>query len=328
MTTYTLGPLPWSDETLTRAYWKGFTKAYETIREHPGYELHKRVESLKAALRLFNKWCARFHEDLGNLHVELKEAGILQRNRKDELKRFEESFQEALYVIASTAMTLVEQSRAIAKKIELAGYEDKTSAFANDPAHRFIQELRNDVIHVSLHQPSWQVDIRMDGLGATEMILHPHQFQRAKGWHSLAKQYLQNRPDGVRVGELISQYQGNVVHFHEWLHQAITEAKGAVIADYLRCDRTLYAIGSRATWRLQLSQIVIPNKKDPFAYLDRYLNAEEMEEINALPHRSAGQIDRIIEIIDEYGACDGELRELVYQAFSVSDSINTRECDR
>lgn len=325
MTTYKLGPLPWSDETLARAYFQSFVAAYEAIREHPGYTLHKRVESLSAALRLFNKWCARFIEDIGRFHVEFREGGIMHRTRNGDLQQLEESFQESLYVIASTAMTLVDQSRGIEKHVVLAGYEEKKDAFVKCPAHRFIQELRNDVVHVSLHQPNWQISVRADGISETEMVLYPHQLQRADGWHSLAKQYLQERPEGVHIGALISEYQEKVTSLHKWLHQAITEAKGDVISEYLLCDRRLKAIGSHATWRMLLTQVVIQNKKDPFDYLDRYLTPEELLEVNNLPARSQQQVDRIIELIDEYGACNQELRELTYQAFAVGDVHQCRD---
>jgi len=40
-------------------------------------------------------------------------------------------------------------------------------------------------------------------------------------------------------------------------------------------------------------------------HLQKYLTLEELKEIDALPHRSKQQIDRI-EIVDEYGTCDDE----------------------
>ena len=53
-------------------------------------------------------------------------------------------------------------------------------------------------------------------------------------------------------------------------------------------------------------------------YLDRYLTEGELAQVMALPPRSVQQVDRVIDIVDEYGACDSELRELVYRAFGVS----------
>lgn len=113
MTASILGPLPWSDETLKRVYFQSLTAAYAAIREHPGYKLYKQQQSLNSTLRLFRKWCSRFHEDLDRFHVEAHEEKLMDRKHIQALQQFEEFFQEALYVIASTAMSLVDQSRRV-----------------------------------------------------------------------------------------------------------------------------------------------------------------------------------------------------------------------
>jgi hypothetical protein len=319
MTAYSLGPLPWSNETLERAYFRGFAEAYEAIRQHPGYELHRRVQSLQSALRLFCKWCSHFLDELEKFHIEAHEGKTLEKRHALDLKGFEDSFQEALYIVASTAMTLVDQSRGIKNHLDQTEYQSRAELFANDPAHRLIQELRNDVIHVSLHKPNWRRSYKEDGNSSTEMILLPHQLSRSSEWHQLARKYLQAQPDGIAIGQLIKEYQVKVNAFHEWLHTALQASVGNTIADYLRCERHLKTIGSRSMWRLMLLQVVIPQKRDPYSYLDRYLTPEELAEVSRLPSRSKTQVDRIIELVDEYGACDEELRGLVYQAFQVND---------
>lgn len=55
------------------------------------------------------------------------------------------------------------------------------------------------------------------------------------------------------------------------------------------------------------------------AYLDQYLTEDELREGLRMPPRSKAEVDCIVELIDEHGACDAELRNLVYEAFSVSD---------
>lgn len=66
-----------------------------------------------------------------------------------------------------------------------------------------------------------------------------------------------------------------------------------------------------------ISQVVIQGKHDPYAYLPKYLTPQELEDVRSLPHRSIVQVDRIIEIVDEYGACNDEVRDMAYKAFGV-----------
>lgn len=46
---------------------------------------------------------------------------------------------------------------------------------------------------------------------------------------------------------------------------------------------------------------------------------EELEEILKFPKHSKEQIDQIIDIIDEYGACDERLKKKIYNAFKVKN---------
>jgi hypothetical protein len=318
MSEYQLGPLPWSDEVLEKAHRNSFTEAFENIKAHPGYDLHERNSALKSVLRLFCRTADSFFLTLERFHAEVHERRLFDRNRRDDLRAFEEKFQEILYLFASAAMTLVDQSRAMSTKIELPGYAERVSStFANNPRHRFIQELRNDLIHVTLHQPGWHLTTERDRTRTTKFMLYPHQLRRSDEWHQLAREYLLQHPKGVDLGTLIQEYRLEVAEFQEWLRNAVSAVAGEAIDDYLRCYRFLKAVGSRFWWRLLLSQIVIEAGRDPYRYLDRYLTQAEIDEIRDLPHKSKEQVDRIVEFVDEYGACDEELRCLVYKAFGV-----------
>lgn len=92
------------------------------------------------------------------------------------------------------------------------------------------------------------------------------------------------------------------------------------MADYRRCSKRIKGVSSRTWWNVIFQQMVLPAKRDPYQYLDQYLTVEELSEIERLPHKSKAQVDRIIELVDEYDACDTELRQVVYKAFGVIDA--------
>ena len=257
-------------------------------------------------------------QNVERFHIEAHQGNIFNRNCRDKRRLLEDELQEAVYLFASSAMTLVEQSRALRSKIEIPGYSERIAAdFASSSRHRFIQELRNDVIHITLHEPNWQLSTDRDGTRITRFLLYAHQLTRADEYHLLARDYLRKNTDGVDLGTLFAEYRTTVNEFHVWLQQAVSSTAGAQILDYRRCHRFITTIGTRAFWRLMLSQVVIQNSKNPYDYLDRYLTETEMEEVSTFPPRSQAQVDRIVEIIDEDGACDDELRTLVYTAFGV-----------
>ncbi len=321
MTDYALGPLPWSEDVLTKAYFRDFKQAQQSIKQHPGYDLHERSRSLKAVLRMFDNAASAFFETLDIFHVEVHERRLFDRVRRKDLKNLEERFQEILYLFASSAMTLVDQSRALSKKVELPGYTERVAVtFTDNLRHRFIQELRNDLIHVKLHEPSWSLTTNRDRTRTTRFMLFPNELQRSDEWHRLAKEYLQQHPEGVDLGALIREYRAEIIEMQTWLQATLREVADAAIGDYLRCNNFLLAVGARCWWRLLLSQVVIQQGRDPYQYIDRYLSVAELAEVQRLPHGTKEQVDRIINLIDDYGACDEELRALTYKAFGIDKS--------
>ena len=218
-------------------------------------------------------------------------------------------------------MTLVDQTRALSKKISVPGYDARVAeTFSLNPQHRFIQELRVDVIHVTLHRPGWQLTYGAEKERTSRFMLWPKQLNRAGDYNAQARQYLQEHSNGIDLGGLIADYTRQVQDFHVWLSSAVDVAIGPTIADYRRCASRIKAVSARSQWNLVLTQVLIAGKRDPYPYLDEYLTQCEYAEVMSMPLRSRQQVDRIIELVDEFGACDEELRNTVYKAFGVSDA--------
>lgn len=317
---YSLGPLPWSDEVLVAAAWKSFEDARRLVNEHPGRDLAERSLSLKSVLHIFEGAAESFDELLVRFHAEAHGSHLFRRNRRSDLDAFEVKLQERLYLFASSAMTLVDQARALRKKVELSGYEERvSSSFAKNPRHRFIQDLRNDLIHVTLHQPSWQLTSGRNEEPTSKFMLWPDQLTRSNEYTALARAYVRDHPKGIDLGVLIDEYVRDVTEFHEWLNDALNNSAGSLVADYRRCSNRINAVSSCSWWNIIFRQVVLAGKRDPYQYLDQYLTPQELVDVNSLPGRSKAQIDRIIELVDEFGACDLELRALIYKAFGASD---------
>lgn len=316
---YNLGPLPWSDAILVAAVWKNSSQAQEWVDEHPGKVFADRLDSLKAVLGIFEETAEQFSECLMCFHTETQKGHLFRRNRRSDLKAFEQNFQKLIYVFASSAMTLVDQARALSQKVSLPGYEEHVQkTFATDTRHRFIQELRVDLIHVTLHRPGWQLTSGRNEESVSKFMLWPKQLTRLSEYNAQARQFVDEHLEGIDLGCLIEDYSEQVREFHKWLRQTAEGVVGDMMADYRRCANRIAAVSSRCFWNLIFQQVVVAGKRDPYAYLDQYLTEEELAEVNALPHRSPIQIDRIIQLVDEHKACDDELRQIIYEAFRLS----------
>lgn len=317
---YSLGPLPWENSVLDKAALQTPVDAQELVKEHPGYQFVTRLESLEAVRKIFSDSVREFKELLVCFHTEAELGHLFRRNRRSDLEAYEQQFQKLLYIFASSAMTLVDQARALSTKINLPGYSDRVSlTFAKNSRHRFIQELRVDVIHVTLHRPGWQLTAGVGEEATSKFILWPQQLTRQSEYNAEAKRFVAEHPNGIDLGKLVSEYSLEVLEFQDWLKKTTETVVGAEISDYLRCVKRIKSLHSRQFWYLIFKQVIIPGKKDPYSYLGQYLSDDELREINSLPLRSKCQVDRIIELVDEYGACTGDLRQTVYSAFGVTD---------
>jgi hypothetical protein len=313
-----LGPPPWSEEELKRAVFLNFSAVELTLQNHPGREVIERLESLSSVLRLFNKSAVSILHSIDRFHYEAHKNNLFRRNRRHVREQLEEELQEQLYVFAACSMTLVDQTRTLTDKINVPNYRERiTPGFSDNPRHRFVQELRVDMIHITLHEPNWQLTSGGSEEQTTRFLLHPSQLKRVNEYHAMAKQYVSDHPKGIDVGLLVSQYKEEVNSLHEWLRNGVESAAHDILTDYRRSKRIVRAISSKSFWQLILSQMVIQSNRDPYTYLDRFLTPDEMGEVLSLPHQSKIQVDRIVELIDDYGACDIELLELVYRAFNV-----------
>ena len=81
------------------------------------------------------------------------------------------------------------------------------------------------------------------------------------------------------------------------------------------------ANASRAIYRVIFQQSLAGNV-DPYDHLHKYLLPHQVEAALKLPKHSKEQVEFLIAIVDEHGACDDELRSLVDQLFQVQ-SIRT-----
>lgn len=313
-----LGPPPWSDEDLERAVFINYSAVQQALQQHPARGIAERLDSLSSVLRLFNKTGEEILRQIERFHHEAHKNNLLRRNRRHDRQRLEEELQEQLYVFAACSMTLVDQARALTDKVHVPGYRERiTSSFSESPRHRFVQELRVDMVHVTLHEPSWQLTSGRDEDRTTRFLIHPDQLRRADEYHAAARQFVADNPRGIDVALLVSRYSEEANALHSWLRGAVESTANDILSDLRRSRRIVGVAGSRTWWRLILSQVVIQGKLDPYAYLDQCLTPDEIQQVLSLPHRSKVQVDRIVYLVDEEGACDVELRELVYRAFGV-----------
>lgn len=318
--TYTLGPLPWSEETLRKAYFKSFTEARTAIKEHPGFIAHCDLDVLQLSLGIFCDSVTELLHAIDSFHNDANSPAFWRRPARQQFRRRELAVQKGVFAAATSALALVDHSRVVSRKVPIPGYQERVGQlFANSEEHQFIQSLRVNISHVRMIEADWQ-RVHSGAGEHTHFLLRQETLLTCNEWDDLARAFIDRHPDGIDVEVLFKGYRDRVDNFHKWFHCEVARLSEPALSEYRECERTLNRFGARSLWKIILEQ-VRAGRIDPYQYLDRYLTKTELQGVLALPMRSREQVDRIIELIDEHGACDEELRQKIYTAFDVGKVV-------
>jgi hypothetical protein len=317
-TTYTLGPLPWSEEVLRKAYFQNFLDTRKAIQEHQGFPVHRDLSALRLSLDIFIDSVSDLIESIEAFHIESRSSEFWTRPARRRLKKHELGIHRRVFTAATAAMSVVGHSREVSHHVQIPGYQERINVtFEKNERHKFIQYFRNCLNHQQIIKSDTKITWSDAGKQTEVLLNHDELLLASSEWPRLARSFIIRHPEGIDVEILFKDYQAQVEDFHNWFHAEVQRASEPDLSEYRKYERILNRFDTNAWWNLILKQVVMGRGLNPYKYLDRYLTKPELDEILSLPMRSQNQVDRIIEILDEYGACDDELRETVYSAFGV-----------
>ncbi len=309
---------PWNEDQIKLSTFKNAERTLETIESLAGGKLFSELESLRLSLRVF---LDATHDLLSSINLfksESESLGFWDRPRRIDFERLEVRIQRGIFSATMAAMALVDHTRIFSNDFSVEDYQEKVNeGFSKNPLHRFIQGLRNYTTHVRITKSNWVTKSSKEGRSVF-FLLSAADLKKWDGWDALSKSYIDSNPEGVNVEQLFQDYSNKVKSFHDWFRYKVWESRSKELSEYLACKRAYKAVNVGSIWNILLSQVFHREGIDPYMYLDRYLSDNEIEEILSLPFRSKSQVDRIIELVDEYGFCDKELRSAVYKLFGVT----------
>lgn len=313
---------PWDENLLEKCYFYSFIETREFIQSHhPGYIVYLELESIRLSLDVFLNSVADLIASINRFKGESAKPSFWHRPQRQFVEELKISIQRGVASSAMCAMTLVDHARRFSKHHPIAEYDNKVSQyFKNSQEHIFVQNFRNYIAHFKLSPANWMSTSSIQEGRKVFFLLSQNDLLKFDRWKPLAKEYICDNPDGVDVEQLFKQYSAKVAEFHNWIRSAVLETYGELISGYLHYQRLLNCFDARSYWRLILNEVVIPKRIDPYIHLDSYLTKQELVSVFSLPYRSKAQVDRIIELVDEYGACTEEIRDLVYRCFGVQES--------
>ena len=309
---------PWTKDQIDSSTFQSFVRTLQTIETLPGGKLFSELESLRLSLRVFLDATHDLLSCINLFKSESESPGFWDRPRRIDSERLEVRIQRGVFSATMAAMALVDHTRIFSNDFPVEGYQEKVNeSFAENSLHKFIQGLRNYTTHVRITKSNWVVKSNKEGRSVF-FLFSVTDLKKWDGWDSLSKTYIDSNPEGVNVEQLFQDYSNKVKSFHDWFRCKVWERSSEDLSEYFACKRTYNAVNAGSMWNLLLKQAFPQKGIDPYMYLDRYLSDNEIEEILSFPFRSKSQVDRIIELVDEYECCDEELRSAAYKLFGVT----------
>jgi len=310
---------PWTSEQIIISTFRNGPETLKTIDLLPGGIIASGLEAVRLSLNIFLDATYDLLSSINFFKGESERPNFWDKTRRANFETLELHIQRGVFSATMAAMALVHHLRIFSGKYPVEGYHEKVKeCFFEDPLHRFVQKFRNFAAHVRITKSNWVVKYDRQGRSVF-FFLTQESLNKWDKWDSPSKSYIASKPDGVNIEELFDDYSKNVKLFHDWFRSQVWQKHSEELREFFDCKKTYNAVNVRSAWNLLVKQFFLQKKIDPYMYLDRYLSNNEIEEILSFPFRSKRQVDRIIELFDEYGACDGELRKAVYELFGVTE---------
>ena len=128
----------------------------------------------------------------------------------------------------ASAKTLIEHTRIFVNKhyddtpIQQAYSEKIKHEFAQDELCKFIQDLRNYMLHQGLphNQMSLSFDSNNPDFEST-ISLETKKLLAWQKWSASSKVFLQAQEENIKFSSIVSPYGNKIISLHEWLHKKL-----------------------------------------------------------------------------------------------------------
>lgn len=293
---------------------------------HPAYKISRVKAELKNLLNMLSDCTRVACEAYGELH------DIVSKDYDEKLYRedLELRIAKEFYTFVHLAQSLVDVGRRYRKyKAELCPalnstkvYNDLVISSYDDNMNKpFISEMRNNLSHVILHRPNWQISRDFQTNKTESGYVFDTAYLAYRGdWKSAGiKDYLRATEKIDTYTEMLKYFKATkafLERLFEYDADNLSEAEAHLAdAEFLRQ-------GMHIKFSFGLWKQVLTNKPDldPYKYLHKYFSDNEIRLIKKLPKHSKQQADYMIEIGDKWGVCDDQTRQNIYEILSVTDA--------
>jgi hypothetical protein len=303
---------PWSFENIRDAYSNAFAETNEIIEKTEGGLLWNELKSLNESVWVLDSCTSDLLDEISKFAHQTTIHGFWDRINRPQEELYSRRVKKLIFCTTSSAMALVEHARRFNLKYSCPEFdEERMKRFGDSGIHEFIQKLRNYTSHWRMAEANWEINLDfIKNSRHVKFILKRNELLNWDGWSPQAHKYIDFCGDKIDVYEVFNEYNGIANTFYQWHKSKVFETWSGILKIYFQYKIYLNQVRERIRWNIIVSNI--PKDKDPYEYLNKYLTDDQIEDVFSYEYKTVQQIDRLIELIDLYGACDRELRAKIY----------------
>jgi hypothetical protein len=201
-----------------------------------GYELDLKMHNSKGMAFLNRMRAHSFSHNIFSMNLhEMKEGLKLIENpeigiklmAQDNREAGDQAFREVnrlFHNFLASAKTLLEHTRIFMDKyysdspVHQAYSQKVKDNLANDELCRFVQDLRNYMLHQGLPHSEMSLSAERDGPIETTIHLDIKKLKSWSRWSSKSKQYLSTSGRKIKLSKITIDYGDKINSLNEWLH--------------------------------------------------------------------------------------------------------------
>lgn len=160
----------------------------------------------------------------------------MMADNREEGNQVHREMTRLVHNFVASAKTLVEHTRNFMKEhySDTSVYEKYCNQikinFVNEPITKFIEDLRNYMLHNGLPPTQMYLEMKSDpnlgnntGFMKTGIRLKTDELLKWKNWTAPAKKYLENADDFIDIYHFAEEYSRKVKNFHVWLNKELDD---------------------------------------------------------------------------------------------------------
>ena len=271
----------------------------------PERELLREFDSLRLSFYIFQRNHAELRQFLDFYISDSSNQRLYDMAVKERVRTLGYEIARLLQNFVAAAKSLVDHTRnmyrRLYKKGEFPDYDREVkSVFAEDPLIRFVQDLRNFLLHyrTAAIQFTYTVDPRTEE-ATNSLAMTTEELKRFEGWSPQARKFLDAAGDKVDLSEVVEQYNAKVEDFYRWLGQKQHDIHREEIDRFAAKEAELFLLQIEDSLDRWLSN---PNPKENQAPGDRGLflsifDISEFDTLERLPEGSLARADMTVAML-------------------------------